>query len=441
MPLDRPRERVLGILREAEEGVFTSALLEQARTEFDARDSAFILELVYGVLRNRLRIDWILDRFSSKPVSATDADTRNILRLGAYQLLFLNKVPPSAAVNTATELAKLHGKKHGYVNGLLRNIERKKDHIPLPDAPDEAQRLSLRYSHPEWLVRRWTRRIGAGPTEEVLRTNNRPAPLVIRTNTLKNTRDDLCSLLESQGAAVRRTPFSPAGVEIISSPGMTALPAFREGRFLVQDEAAQLVGLMLSPQPGETVLDACAAPGGKAMHLAEQMHDQGMIIALEHDKGRIGRIRENGERLGLTIVRPKFGDAAAFDDGSYDRILIDAPCSGLGVLRRHPDGRWTKQEGSLRERAALQARILENCSKLLKPGGVLVYATCTTEPEENEDIVTSFLVRNAGFTLDDPRSHLPAEAATLVGDDLFFRTFPMAPDMDGFFGARIRKAH
>jgi len=436
-PLDRPRERALAILREAERGSFASALLDQARGEFDARDSAFILELVYGVLRNRLRIDWFLDRFSAKPVSSTDDHTRNILRLGAYQLLFLDKVPASAAVNTAAELAKAHGKKQGYVNGLLRNLERNKDALPLPSGRDAAERLSIHYSHPEWLVRRWKERIGAERTEEVLRSNNKPSPLVIRTNTLRGTREELVHRLESQDAAVRRTASSPSGIEILSSPGMTTLPAFREGWFLVQDEAAQLVGFMLSPQPGETVLDACAAPGGKATHLAELMQDQGMIIALENDKGRIGRIRENSERLGLTIVRPKFGDAAAFDDGSYDRVLIDAPCSGLGVLRRHPDGRWTKQEKTIRERAVLQAKILDNCSKLLKPGGTLVYATCTTEPEENEHIVRSFLSRNSGFTLDDPRPHLPTSAARLVTNDLFFRTFPAEPDMDGFFAARL----
>ena len=209
---------------------------------------------------------------------------------------------------------------------------------------------------------------------------------------------------------------------------------------MVQDEAAQLVSWMLAPGPGDRVLDACAAPGGKTTHLAELMQDQGGLTALEIDGTRIGRVTENSRRLGISIVKAVTGDAATFSGGRYDGILIDAPCSGLGVLRRHPDGRWTKQEGTIRERASLQAKILENCSKLLTSGGALVYATCTTEPEENEEIVRSFLARNTGFTLDDPRPHLPAEAATLVGDDLFFRTFPAQPDMDGFFAARIRKA-
>jgi 16S rRNA (cytosine967-C5)-methyltransferase len=437
-PLDRPRERALAILCESERGAFASPLIEQARSEFDARDSAFILELVYGVLRNRLRIDWFLDRYSTKAVSSTDGHTRNILRLGAYQLLFLDKVPASAAVNTATELAKRHGKKQGYVNGVLRNLERNKDVLTLPSSHDAATRLSLLYSHPEWLVRRWTNRIGVERTEEVLRNNNKPAPLVVRTNTLKGTREELVHLLGSQGTSVRRSTFSPSGIEILSSPGMTTLPAFREGRFLVQDEAAQLVGFILSPQPGEAVLDACAAPGGKATHLAELMGNRGTIVALDDDRARIPRIVANCGRLGISIVKAATGDASAFREGSYDRVLIDAPCSGLGVLRRHPDGRWTKQERTIRERTALQAKILENCAQLLKPGGALVYATCTTEPEENEEVIDRFRDSVKGkFTIDDPRPLLPGPAVELVDDKGFFRTFPGHPDLDGFFAVRM----
>jgi 16S rRNA (cytosine967-C5)-methyltransferase len=437
---DRPREQALKVLVEAERGSHADRLLDQARTAFEGRDSAFILELTYGVLRNRSRIDWLLDRFSKQPVASTDDWTRNILRLGAYQLLFLDRVPASAAVNTSTELAKQYGKKHGYVNGLLRTLERKKNDLPLPDDPDAARRLSILHSHPLWLVQRWISRIGVEQTEEVLHANNEDAPLIIRANSLKGTADDLITLLASQGTAARKSRFSPAGVEIISSPGITTLKSFKEGRFMVQDEAAQLVTLMLDPKPGERVLDACAAPGGKATYLAELMGNTGEVVALESDKRRIDRIRENSNRLGITIVRPKTGDAAKYSEGPFDRVLIDAPCSGLGVLRRHPDGRWIKTEQAMQERSALQKKILANCAGLLKPGGVLVYATCTTEPEENEDVVRDFLTEHPEFTLDDPRPVLPEGAASLVGTDNYFRTFPAAPDMDGFFGARIIRA-
>ena len=259
---DRPRERALAILHRAERGVFVDPLLEEARRDLGARDNAFLLELVYGVLRNRSLLDWTLDRFSERPVARTDAWTRNILRLAVYQLLHLDRVPASAAVNTATELAKQHGHKSGYVNGLLRTVERNKVSVPLPPADSPVSRLSLLYSHPAWLVRRWLERFGMQTTDAALMSNNRPAPLVCRANTLRCGRDELLSLLEGQGASVRATRYAPAGIEILSSPGITTLPAFREGRFIVQDEAAQLVTLTLAPQPGERVLDACAAPGG-----------------------------------------------------------------------------------------------------------------------------------------------------------------------------------
>lgn len=437
--LDRPREQALAILRKSEEGVFADVLLERARPSFDQRDNAFILELVYGTLRNRTLLDSVLDRFSDKPVRRTDAWTRNILRLGAYQLLFLDRVPASAAVDTAAELAKRHGKKSGYVNGLLRNLDRGRATLPPPGGKDPVQRLSVLYSHPEWLVKRWTGRFGPEATEAILAANNRPAPLIIRTNSLRTTREGLKASLEQEGAAVKETAYSPAGLEILSSPGLTALRAFRDGWFLVQDQAAQLVGMMLDPEPGETVLDACAAPGGKATHLAELMEDRGTVIALESNPKRTARIAENGKRLGISIIRPVRGDAAAYGDGPFDKVLIDAPCSGLGVLRRHPDGRWSKSERNIREKQALQKKVLENCSKLVRPGGALVYATCTTEPEENEDVIRDFLAGHPGFSLDDPRPFLPPAAGKLVDAHGFFRTFPLEPEMDGFFGARVVK--
>jgi 16S rRNA (cytosine967-C5)-methyltransferase len=379
-----------------------------------------------------------LERLSEKPVAKTDAWTRNILRLGAYQLFFLDRVPASAAVNTSTELAKQHGKKPGYVNGLLRNLDRSRSAIVWPGPEDPVKRLSVLYSHPEWLVRRWVERFGSEATETLLSANNRPAPLVIRTNTLKTTREELKASLEADGAEVRETNYSPAGLEIVSSPGLQSVSAYKTGLFVVQDEAAQLISMMLAPKPGQAVLDACAAPGGKATHLAEMMKDEGTLVALESDPRRIERIRDNSRRLGTTIILPVVDDATTFREGTYDKILIDAPCSGLGVLRRHPDGRWSKSEKNIKEKQALQRKILENCSRLLKPGGALVYATCTTEPEENEDVISSFLSGvGKEFVIDNSASILPETAARLVDKTGFFRTFPREPEMDGFFGARM----
>lgn len=436
--IDKPREKAVQILCSIEQGSPADSLLEEARRQFDHRDSAFILEVVYGVCRNRSHLDWVLDQFSAQPVSRTDIRTRNILRLAAYQMLHLDKVPVSAAVNTATELAKKHGKKHGYVNGLLRSLERRRGDIAEPSGKDLVQRLSVLYSHPSWLVRRWLARFGVERTKVVLQENNKPAPLVIRVNALKTTKEELKASLEAEGAVVAETGYSPVGLEIRSSPGLRMLSAYEKGWFMVQDEAAQLISLMLAPRPGETVLDACAAPGGKATHLAELMGNSGSIVALESDPGRVKRVLENKARLGSDILKPVLGDARLYGEGSFDRILIDAPCTGLGVLRRHPDGRWSKKEETIRDRAALQRDILSHCSSLLKPGGVLVYATCTTEPEENEELITAFLQNNPDrYILDDPSHCLPEPAAGFVTDRLFFRTFPNNTTVDGFFAVRI----
>lgn len=436
---DKPRERALEILAGVEAGAFADTLLDQARLSFATRDSAFILELVYGTLRNRSRLDWALNQLSLQPLHKTDPLTRNILRLGAYQLLFLDRVPSSAAVNTSTELAKSHGKKPGYVNGLLRNLDRQRSAIVYPGPEDPVRQLAVLYSHPEWLVRRWVQRYGAELAASLLRENNHPSPLVVRTNSLRTTRNGLRAAFASQGVEARETRYATAGIEILSSPGLRDLPAYGRGWFIVQDEAAQLIGFLLSPLPGEAVFDACAAPGGKATHLAEFMQNKGTIVALESDSGRMTRISENSRRLGTTVIVPVQGDARNFREGRFDKILIDAPCSGLGVLRRHPDGRWNKNEQMIRERAAVQRQILENCSELLKSGGALVYATCTTEPEENEEVIGDFLAKHPEFSLDDPRLYLPASAGKLVDNRGFFRTFPDEPAMDGFFGARMMK--
>jgi 16S rRNA (cytosine967-C5)-methyltransferase len=354
-------------------------------------------------------------------------------------MLFLDRVPKSAAVNTAAELAKSYGKKSGYVNGLLRNLDRKKSSITYPGPENPVKRLSVLYSHPEWLVNRWVERFGIERTEILLQKNNVPAPLIVRTNVLKTTRHDLKASLEGEGARVIETAYSTIGLQVISSPSIPLLTSYQQGRFIVQDQAAQLVSMMLSPQPGSTVLDACAAPGGKATHLAEIMGNRGTVIALERDPTKIGSIIENSRRLGITILRPVQGDATQYCQGLFDRILIDAPCSGLGVLRRHPDGRWTKSEKTVRGKKPLQERILENCSRLLKRGGVLVYATCTTEPEENEDVINNFLALTPAFALDDPRPFLPGSAEKLIDINGFFRTMPAEPEIDGFFGARLVK--
>lgn len=434
-----PREAGLAVLRSVEEGGLASRLIERARIYLTPLNSALFLELVYGVLRNRAYIDYSLNLFSEKPIEKTDAWTRNILRLGAYQLLFLDRVPARAAVDTSVQLAKRYGRKPGYVNGLLRSLARNSNRIEPPSRDNIIRFLSIEYSHPEWLVKRWVSRYGPGTAETLLRSNNQRPPLTIRANTLKVSREALKSALESEGCVVKDCLYAPAGIEIVSSPRLADLGSFQKGLFMVQDEAAQLVSMLLDPRPGETILDACAAPGGKAAHIAELMKHEGKVIALDNDPERLKMLKENIERLGLEIIEPVLAQADQYQGGIFDRILIDAPCSGLGVLRRHPDGRWTKTGQTVTNHRLLQEKILEACSKILKPGGTLVYATCTTEPEENEDVIASFIARKAGFMLDDARPYLPLNAAHLIDSQGFYRTWPSEPGMDGFFAARLKK--
>ncbi len=436
--VDEAREKAVEILFFAERGKFVDEIFDRMRPRLSRRDSAFILELIKGVLRNKSYIDYALNVFSSRPVEKADVWTRNILRLGAYQLLFLDRVPPSAAVDTSVEMAKNRGRKPGYVNGLLRNLARNTKAIPLPPKDDIAQYLSIVYSHPVWLVKRWVARYGGDTAERLLSFDNRPAPLTVRTNLLRTSREALAASLVADGAVVKETVYSPFGIEIISSSGLKSLSALEKGWFIMQDEAAQLVSMILSPRPGESVLDACAAPGGKATHIAELMKNSGRVIALEAEAERARRIDENFRRLGIEIIETVIGDAMHYSDGPFDRILIDAPCSGLGVLKRHPDGRWTKTVTDISRHQALQRRILENCASLIRPGGVIVYSTCTTEPEENEEVIEGFLKESSGaFLLDDPRPYLPDAAGRLVDDKGCFRTWPRVPEMDGFFAARI----
>lgn len=436
--VDEAREKAVEVLCLAEQGKFVDEILDRMRPRFSQRDNAFILELVKGVLRNRSYIDYALNVFSSRPVEKTDAETRNVLRLGAYQLLFLDRVPPSAAVDTSVEIAKHRGRKPGYVNGLLRALVKNLKDIPLPSQTDMAEYLSILYSHPVWIVKRWVERYGRDTAERLLSSDNVPAPLTVRTNLLRTSREALAESLIADGAVVKETVYSPYGIEIISSPGLKSLTAFENGWFIMQDEAAQLVSMILNPRPSEIVLDACAAPGGKATHIAELMGNNGRVIALEADAERARRICKNSKRLGIDIIETVIGDAMHFSGGPFDRILVDAPCSGLGVLKRHPDGRWTKKEAAISAHQALQRGILDNCASLLRPGGVIVYSTCTTEPEENEEVIEGFVKERSGdFLLDDPKPYLPNIAARLVDDKGYFRTWPAAPEMDGFFAARI----
>jgi len=409
------------------------------------RDRALLTELIYGTLRWRGKIDARLSQQLSRSLTDTDAFVRNLLRVAVYQLFFLDKIPDYAAVNEAVELAKHQrgNKNAGFVNGVLRNLLRQKQNPTKSKADDPSvSALAADYSHPEWLVKRWIDEFGRGEAGALMLANNQRSPLVLRANRLKSSRDKLLVRLLSQGIAASATPWSPDGIMLESCGAVENLPGFAEGLFQVQGESSQLVAQLLAPSAGERILDACAAPGGKTTHIAELMKDTGELIALDNSARGGERIRENIARLDLHSIQVTRADTTKKLSGKlsviYDRILVDAPCSGLGTLRSHPEIKWQRQEADIRRLSGLQSKILERLASYLKPGGVLVYSTCTLSREENELIVEAFLPAHKEFELEDAARYLPAAAKHMVCGS-YFQALPQRDNTDGFFAARLRK--
>ena len=409
------------------------------------RDRALVTELAYGTLRWRGKIDAQLNLYLRERLEDTDPFIRNLLRVAFYQLLFLDKIPNYAVVNEAVQLAKAHGgdRVAGFANAVLRSFLRERDKTTEASAIKDWRRfLAIEHSHPQWLVEKWLDYFGREETEALMRANNTIAPLVLRVNSLKSSREALLALLTKNGISAVATLWSPAGIWVKSRCPVNQLPGFQEGLFQVQGEASQLTSYLLSPKGGERILDACAAPGGKATHIAELMADTGQLIALDKSERGIEKIRENVARLKLTSVRAAKNDVSQQLPeklrSPYDRILVDAPCSGLGTLRSHPEIKWHRNETDIKRLSDLQERIVDRVVYYLKPGGVLVYSTCTLNRNENENIIENFLESHKEFVLDDAASYLPEEASSLVCGS-YYVALPHRHNSDGFFAARLSK--
>jgi 16S rRNA (cytosine967-C5)-methyltransferase len=430
------------------------ALVEQHATSvLQPRDRSLVMELVYGVLRRQETIDWRLSAVLNKPLHRLPTVVQMLLRLGAYQLLFLDRVPAPAAVNETVRLAKIYAKqlKHdwsGLVNGVLRNLIR----VPAPPFPDPtahpARYLSVRYGLPEWLTERWCDRMELVRAESACQASCRVPSVTLRVNSRRLTREEFLERLRQAGVAAHPTAVSPRGVVLEKGQELTALPGFSAGHFYVEDEAAQLIPPILDPQPGETVLDVCAAPGGKTTHLAELMDDRGVIYAIDRKASRLDLLRQNCGRLGLQSVVPIVGDARTpsewsrvIGDGSplFDRILVDAPCSGVGVLRRHPEAKWRKNSSAFTRHQKLQTEILVSMASCLRPGGVLVYSTCSTEAEETEDVVDRFFEAYPGWMRESVAPWIPPAALSFVTRCGALSTMGNECGMDGFYAVRLRK--
>ena len=439
------------ILQRVETGGYADALLGHGLRvgTVPARDHALVTRLVYGTLAWQGYLDHFIAAFSRRPPQDLDPPVRALLRLALFQTCVLTKIPDFAAVNTAVHLAKRYrgGSAVSFVNAVLRRAAAGWRDVRFPSAhEDPVGDLALRLSHPRWLVERWVADYGMDETAALLQANNEAAPTMLRVNRHKAEPSQLLARLRDSGFAASPTSYSPVGLRLDATGALEALPGHAEGLFTVQGEASQLVGFLVAPQPGERVLDACAAPGGKTTHLAELMNDQGSIVALDPHPRGVARVRHMAERLGLSTIKACTADAttwtpddAAAHGGQFDRVLVDAPCSGLGTLRQHPEVKWRRTPADIAGLAALQQRLLQHLAADVRPGGTLVYATCTLSAPENEEVLAAFLQRQPAFRIEDARGVLPVSAHTLVGEDGVLRTLPHRDGLDGFFAVRLKR--
>lgn len=436
-----PRELALQILAAAEiRRAYSDRLLESRLRDarLEPRDAALVTALVQGTLRQRALLDHHLAALTGPRWEDLPLWIRQALRIGALQILVLTRVPRSAAVDESVKLAKKYGHPGtaGLVNAVLRRLAGGAL-APLPDAgADPAARLAVAHSHPRWLVERWLARYGAEETERLLAADNVEPRVSVRPNAARLDIGALAQELRAEGLAVE--PGVNGGPVLLVGDGFTAArsPLFRDGSLSLQDEAEACVVPLLDPGPGHAALDVAAAPGGKASQIAEAVGTRGYVVALERHRSRALALRANlADRLGLRRAWTVCGDAAAPPvRGPFDRVLVDAPCSGLGVLRRRADARWRKEPGAISEMAALQRPLLEAAAALVRPGGVVVYSVCSFEPEETEQIVTPFLSRHPEFSLEDARPFLPP---AFRGSDFYFRALPHVHGTDGVFAARL----
>lgn len=421
---------------------------EMVQADVEPRDRALATELVYGVLRMRAHLDYIIDQFSSRPVRELDPGVRNLLRLGVYQMKFTDKIPVRAAVHSTVELAKkdFHQGVTKFINGVLRNIDRGLAEVKFPDVKsDPVAHISTYYSHPEWLVKGWIERFGVEETIELCEINNQVPDLVVRANTLKVNPATLADdLFEKHGLDVYLLPYPYEGLLLENATGFTSLEEFQNGLFTVQGQASMLVAHALMVEPGMKVADICAAPGGKTTHIAALMENEGEILAIDIHPHKIALIEDNCKRLGATNVKTMCADTSTLElePGQFDRVLLDAPCSGLGLLAQKPEIRWMKRPEEIAELVKLQKTLIHKGLSWLKPGGIMVYSTCTITEEENQQMVAEALTVE-GVELVDLRHLLPAEEREILlesgMDTPYLEFLPQISETEGFFIAAFRK--
>jgi 16S rRNA (cytosine967-C5)-methyltransferase len=444
--LDNPSVRKIAVeilTRVRSQSAYADELIDSAfkHHRFELKDKALLVELANGSLRWRGLLDWLLAKFFRGDFERCPAKLKSILEVSLYQLKFLDKIPSYAAVSEGVELAKQEGGPPWakLVNGVLRNYLREANVIKLPATEDNLNfALSICYSHPEWLIERWLKRYGLGNTIAFCEYNNQRPAISVRVNTAKISRAVLMNEFEKLDIGVEPSKYFEDFIKITRPHDITQIGIFTEGYFAIQDESTAIACSLLSPEKGDTVLDMCAAPGGKSCYLAALTGETGKVIAVDKNSKRVERIKENARRLNLRNVQPVAADSTALTIPPVDKILLDAPCSGLGVLSKRADLRWKQTPEDISSIHRLQTALLENASKLLKNRGELVYSTCTLEPEENEEMVAEFLSRHKNFEIVSQSTLLPKTFAT---PDRYWRSLPFQHGMDGSFAVKFIKKY
>ena len=472
MSQQNPRQLAFIALRLVHRGAFADVALDKVlkTANLSNLDRGLVTELVYGSVRRQRTLDALIDQLAKKPASKQPSDLRTILHLGLYQLRYLSQIPPSAAVNSTVELAKENNFSGltGFVNGLLRQYIRlslvgqasclplleggqdahstsqlikqggqdahstKQDPIKLPENPVE--RLGILHSFPDWIVQVWLEQLGDAETEQLCEWMNTSPTIDLRVNILRTSIEEVEAAMQSAGIAVSRIPHLPQGLRLTGTIGTIAnLPGFSQGWWSIQDSSAQLVSYLLDPQPGEVIIDACAAPGGKTTHIAELIGDNGTVWGCDRTPSRLKKLQENTHRLSLNSIQICTGDSRNQSQFTNiaDRVLLDAPCSGLGTLHRRADARWRHTKETVTELATLQGELLEQTATWVKPGGSLAYSTCTLHPLENENIIKAFLERHPHWQIESPIPN--SNLATFTTPEGWLKVWPHRHQMDGFF--------
>ncbi len=422
------------LLKTEKQGAYSNIILDSvlSKTKLDTRDKSFVSALFYGVIERKLTIDYQLQKYLTKPLKKLKPDVLLMLRIGAYQILFMDKVPTSAAVNETVSLAKKNGCAYaaGLINAVLRKVD--KAGLQLPENTDSAEYLSVRYSCPQWLVEKWITEYGHECAEGLLSASLGSPECFIRVNNVKTTEQDLISLFYEEGIICNRTDYENTLTIELKGKDIEQLNSFKKGLFHVQDLSCQLCVKALRVQQGQTVFDLCSAPGGKAYTIAETMQDSGQVFCFDIHKNRVDLINNGAKRLGLTSIKGAVSDASVFNEeiGSADRVLCDVPCSGLGIIRRKPEIKY-KNKDELDSLPEIQLKILKNGSRYVKKGGILVYSTCTLSKDENEHVCMDFLKNNSNFEALIP---LPE-----ISDEKFITLMPHESGGDGFFIAAFKR--